>query len=274
MKIWIVKWFRPILLGIIAVVEFIIIYLNWPVIEPFLEDKSELKLLSTIIPILLSTPFAYSIWTWRDHDKQRIMNYDESRLALDTKKNNQETARWEHDIKRLEFEDRSREVDKQEENNKEIEMELKTTIIELSYELESLKKSGMIVPKINSNLDKFMKSAKQFKPSEDKTLGAINLWGEISKKNENLEKNWKSEEYRKLSEALEALKSIEALKAASLNNKDSEEHKKLLKAIEALKRIEALKVESLKNEDSEENKEALGALEFIKQQWTDKKNDE
>jgi hypothetical protein len=238
-----VKWIRPILLGVIAAVEFIIIYLNWPTIWPFLQGNSELRLLSTIIPILLSAPFAYSIWTWRDHDKQRIMNYDESRLALDTKKNSQETERWEHDIVRLKFEARIREVDKQEEENTEKETELKITTNELAVELDSLKNSGVIVPKINSNLEKFMKSQEK--------LGALDFLAANDKKNEELEKHWKSEEHKKLSEAIEALKAIEVLKAESLKNKDSEENKKALGAMEFesnryKKDLEAMKFESNK----------------------------
>jgi hypothetical protein len=160
MKIEEVKWFRPILLGVIAAVEFIIIYLNWPTIWPFLQGNPELRLLSTIIPVLMSAPFAYSIWTWRDHDKQRIMNYDESRLALDSKKNIQETERWKHDIKRLEFEARSRDVDKHEENNNEKEVALRNKIKELNTELLRLGTLGVKIPPVEKkylDIPKFLR---------------------------------------------------------------------------------------------------------------------
>jgi hypothetical protein len=236
MKIGEIKWFRSILLGVIAAVEFTIIFSYWPAIWQFLQSNSELRLLSTIIPILLSAPFAYFIWTWRDHDKQRIINTDESRLAFDIEKNKQDTEKREHELALLRFEAKKREVEKKEENNNEKEIELKKTINELVFELDSLKKSGTIVPKINSNLEKFMLSETHNKISEYKASEAIEVLAANSRKNEESEKHKKSEEHNKLLEAIEALKAIEVLKSDSRKNDDSEEDKKVLEAIEFLKK--------------------------------------
>ena len=141
--------FRPALLVLVALLELAIIVSNWQSIWLFIQSNSEVKLLSTLVPILLSAPFAYLIWTWRDSDKRRALENEERKLKFEEKKLEQESAKWEHDIQRLEFETRAREVEQLEILNGDRERVLKEKVEEINREIERMEQEGVSVPTID-----------------------------------------------------------------------------------------------------------------------------